>query len=78
MIRRLRVKLCDNAARNNSGNGIGGVSQCYDNLADRVVTVFYDEYQEKSNSDTMNLCIQCSKELARSALSHGYSVKVGG
>jgi len=73
-----RLPLCDNAVRNTSvnfGRGIGVTPQCYDNPAKRTVTVYYDKYQEASNSDTMSLCEECRKGLIKSARRHGYKVK---
>lgn len=68
-----KVDMCENGARNNDinfGRGIG-VLQCYDNPVTTKATVFYHE----NESDSMNLCDECIKNLKKSARKNGYRVK---
>ena len=68
-----KVEVCENGARNNDinyGRGIG-VLQCYDNPAVVRATVIYN-YNE---SDSMNLCDECLKNLKKSARKNHYKIK---
>jgi len=80
----VRPSVCDNASRGPSGwkGGVsptpGGVSitpQCLDSPAARVVTVYYDEYMDDGEHDTMNLCDECYRILRKEARAHGYKVR---
>jgi len=80
----VRPSVCDNASRGPNGwkGGVsptpGGVSitpQCLDSPAARVVTVYYDEYMDDGEHDTMNLCDECYRILRKEARAHGYKLR---
>jgi len=69
--------VCDNASRGPNGwkGGVSITPQCLDNLAARVVTVYYDEYMDDGEHDTMNLCDECYRILRKEARAHGYKLR---
>lgn len=63
-----RVGVCENASIN--GRGISVSPQCWNNQATLKTTVEYHELE----SDTSNLCSECSAALKKDAKKHGYKV----
>ena len=71
--------LCENAHLKGNGSGISVKPQCYNNKAQKYVTVVYHENPfTPSGEETSSffLCNQCAEALKKDCEAHGYEVRV--